>query len=407
MAPPPPPSSAAPPPPPRHVPPSVLAAFEGGFPPGAEGHATHMDNVLAASLRMPATMAAGTKAGGTRRIGRTRWSPPGSQPGRPTAPGHHLAHVLGTACPHLLKRQSALDDVQRVLASGRAYVPPERERSPSPEPMYDANGVRTNGRDVRVRNKLMHKRQRLIAELVNLSPPSNQYKPPPDYKPEKLYQKIFVPLKEYPTFNFIGLIIGPRGRTQKRLEKETGCKIAVRGKGSMKEGMKSAAALRSGAAGVPDPSEHEDLHVLVTGETREAVRAATKLVEQLLDPGEAGFAEFKTSQLRELAVINGTWREDGEGAGGPGNELSLNQLTREDAAAAAGAYQLPKHIQERVDAQYERDLARANPENARKMDEEFTNFMEELGGGLAPPPGGFPPPPPTTTAQNPQQQQHQ
>ena len=37
-------------------------------------------------------------------------------------------------------------------------------------------------------------------------------------------------------YNFIGLIIGPRGSTQKRLEKETNTKIAIRGKGSVKDG---------------------------------------------------------------------------------------------------------------------------------------------------------------------------
>ena len=36
--------------------------------------------------------------------------------------------------------------------------------------------------------------------------------------------------------NFIGLIIGPRGNTLKKMERETGAKIMIRGKGSVKEG---------------------------------------------------------------------------------------------------------------------------------------------------------------------------
>lgn len=39
-------------------------------------------------------------------------------------------------------------------------------------------------------------------------------------------------------FNFVGRILGPRGMTAKQLEKETGCKIMVRGKGSMRDKLK-------------------------------------------------------------------------------------------------------------------------------------------------------------------------
>lgn len=65
-------------------------------------------------------------------------------------------------------------------------------------------------------------------------------------------------------YNFIGLIIGPRGNTQKRMQKETNTKIAIRGKGSVKEG----------AARDPkyDYGEDEELHVLITGDKIEDVR---------------------------------------------------------------------------------------------------------------------------------------
>jgi len=48
-------------------------------------------------------------------------------------------------------------------------------------------------------------------------------------------EKIYVPIKDYPEFNFVGRILGPRGMTAKQLEYETGCKIMVRGKGSMRD----------------------------------------------------------------------------------------------------------------------------------------------------------------------------
>lgn len=52
------------------------------------------------------------------------------------------------------------------------------------------------------------------------------YKPPADYRPEKKYRKLRIPIDEYPGYNFIGLIIGPRGNTQKRMERVACCVVA-------------------------------------------------------------------------------------------------------------------------------------------------------------------------------------
>jgi polyribonucleotide nucleotidyltransferase len=60
---------------------------------------------------------------------------------------------------------------------------------------------------------------------------------------------VFIPIKEHPEVNFIGLIIGPRGNTQKRLVQETGCQVVIRGKGSVKDGR------RARRDGKMDPSE--------------------------------------------------------------------------------------------------------------------------------------------------------
>ena len=59
------------------------------------------------------------------------------------------------------------------------------------------------------------------------------YRPPP---PPPTVPPLHRPLTPWCRYNFIGLIIGPRGSTQKRLEKETNTKIAIRGKGSVKDG---------------------------------------------------------------------------------------------------------------------------------------------------------------------------
>lgn len=127
--------------------------------------------------------------------------------------------------------------------------------------------------------------------------------------PVTLSEKVYVPIKEYPEFNFVGRILGPRGMTTKQLEQETGCKIMVRGKGSMRDKKKE-----DQNRGKPN-WEHlnDELHVLITVEDSEN-RAKMKLeravmeVKKLLIVSE-GEDELKKRQLMELAIINGTYRD--------------------------------------------------------------------------------------------------
>lgn len=69
---------------------------------------------------------------------------------------------------------------------------------------------------------------------------------------------MWIPQDEHPEINFVGLLIGPRGNTLKALEMETGAKIIIRGKGSIKEG-------KLGGRQGPLPGENEPLHAYITG----------------------------------------------------------------------------------------------------------------------------------------------
>ncbi|XP_035731627.1 protein held out wings-like isoform X4 [Vespa mandarinia] len=135
--------------------------------------------------------------------------------------------------------------------------------------------------------------------------------PEPEGEVTTLMEKVYVPVKEHPDFNFVGRILGPRGMTAKQLEQETGCKIMVRGKGSMRDKKKEEQN-----RGKPN-WEHltDELHVLLTVEDTEN-RATLKLaraveeVKKLLVPVQAdGEDELKKRQLMELAIINGTYRD--------------------------------------------------------------------------------------------------
>ncbi|KAL0412785.1 UNVERIFIED_CONTAM: KH domain-containing protein [Sesamum radiatum] len=75
--------------------------------------------------------------------------------------------------------------------------------------------------------------------------------------------RLDVPVEKYPNYNFVGRILGPRGNSLKRVEAMTECRIFIRGQGSVKDAIKD-----------------ESMDV------------------------------YKKQQLRELAMLNGTFREE-------------------------------------------------------------------------------------------------
>ena len=86
--------------------------------------------------------------------------------------------------------------------------------------------------------------------------------PPPSLAPQvpqRCWRKLIVPIEKYPGYNFFGAIIGPRGNAQKRMEKESGCKIVVRGKGAIKDGCARHDGKPLG------PEDEEPMHVLIEG----------------------------------------------------------------------------------------------------------------------------------------------
>lgn len=149
--------------------------------------------------------------------------------------------------------QTRLDSLTRIINGGQIPID-ELCRSPSPEPIYDARGRRINTRADRARDKLEAERHVLCDRLKEMNP---NFRPPARMHPQKYSEKIYLPVKEFPNTNFIGLILGPRGNTHKRLEKDYDVRVAIRGKGSVKDGRQR---------GPPAPDDNDELHVVVSGE---------------------------------------------------------------------------------------------------------------------------------------------
>lgn len=105
----------------------------------------------------------------------------------------------------------------------------------------------------------------------------------------KIKRKIYVPQNQ--TFNYTGLIIGPKGANQKRLEEETGCKILVRGKGSQKEGQP------------PQPDDNEPQHVLIVGDNPMQVAKAVEEIERIMLADEETRNKIRQEQLKLVAQL--------------------------------------------------------------------------------------------------------
>ncbi|CAF1810266.1 unnamed protein product [Brassica oleracea var. botrytis] len=138
--------------------------------------------------------------------------------------------------------------------------------------------------------------------------------------------RLEIPVDSYPNFNFVGRLLGPRGNSLKRVEATTGCRVFIRGKGSIKDPEKED-KLR-GRPGY----EHlnEQLHILIEADLPASIveirlRQAQEIIEELLKPVDESQDFIKRQQLRELALLNSNnLREESPGPSGGGSVSPFN-----------------------------------------------------------------------------------
>ena len=268
-----------------------------------------------------------------------------------------------------LVEDEGLENAERLTNGARRI---ERKRSPSPEPVYGPNGARVNTRERRETEKLVAARAATARAIKKLCP---SFTFPESYAPPKVTRKIFVPVAKHPGYNFFGLIIGPRGNTQKQMQRDFGVKIVIRGRGSEKKASLGATETSRVAASL-NPTE-EPMHVLVTGDDDASVDAAAAAVARLLEPLRDEENEHKRAQLRELAVLNGTLRERAD-------FFDASAAEDADDVGVGPGSALPPGLRARVAAQYEKD-ARATrgaddgDGEKQKHDAAYRAFLEEVG----------------------------
>lgn len=135
----------------------------------------------------------------------------------------------------------------------------------------------------------------------------------------KITQKVFVPIKQYPKFNFTGKILGPKGNSLRRLQEETQCKIVIKGRNSMRDRTKEE-ELRS--SGDPKYSHlNKDLFMEIStvatpAECYARIAYALAEVRKYLIPDKND--EVSHEQLRELMEMDPELAKNAySGGGGP------------------------------------------------------------------------------------------
>ncbi|XP_061598250.1 KH domain-containing, RNA-binding, signal transduction-associated protein 3 [Cololabis saira] len=123
----------------------------------------------------------------------------------------------------------------------------------------------------------------------------------------KLGQKVLIPVKQFPKFNFVGKLLGPRGNSLKRVQEETLTKMSILGKGSMRDKEKEEELRQSGESKYQHLNE--DLHVLIEvfappADAYARMGHALEEIKKFLIPDYND--EIRQAQLQELTYLNGS-----------------------------------------------------------------------------------------------------
>lgn len=286
-----------------------------------------------------------------------------------------ITAVLPAALNHQKFEQylinARLEEIARKLRTGDV-VPSDRERSPSPPPAYDGFGRRTNMREARYRKRLEDERARLVDLATKTNP--NFRMPSDSLRRAQCMEKLWIPTKKYPGINFVGLLIGPRGTELRKMERESGAKISIRGKGAVKEGKSN------------QPGAEEELHAYITADCEEKIHAATKCVNRIISIAVSSPEtdnELKKQQLRELAEINGTFKtEDMEicsNCGAVGHRKydcpEQRNFTISLVCQVCGAM---GHLSRDCMNRHDPTILRASNERQKRIQTEYQSFMSEI-----------------------------
>ncbi|XP_068893597.1 KH domain-containing, RNA-binding, signal transduction-associated protein 2-like isoform X2 [Tenebrio molitor] len=165
-------------------------------------------------------------------------------------------------------------------------------------------------------------------------------------KPIKVAVRVVVPVRDHPKFNFVGKLLGPKGNSLKRLQEDTMCKMAVLGRGSMKDRHKEEELRASG-----DPKfQHlsEELHVEISAfatpaEAHARIAYALAEVRRFLVPDYND--DIRQEQMWEMQVLS-SQRNNNKGDEASGGSSSGAEYAGEDRLSSETAEPGPESPQD-------------------------------------------------------------
>ncbi|EDV55597.2 KH domain-containing, RNA-binding, signal transduction-associated protein 2 [Drosophila erecta] len=181
-------------------------------------------------------------------------------------------------------------------------------------------------------------------------------------KPMKITQKVFVPVKQYPKFNFTGKILGPKGNSLRRLQDETQCKIAIKGRSSIRDRNKEEQLRNTGDPRYAHLQKDLFLEVSTVATPAECyARIAYALAEirKYLIPDKND--EVSHEQLRELMEMD---PEGAKSIHGPNLEAYRSVFDKKFGGSSNGA---PKYL----------NLIKRTAENPPEVDVEEVAYEYE------------------------------
>lgn len=153
----------------------------------------------------------------------------------------------------------------------------------------------------------------------------------------RLQVRILVPVKDHPNFNFVGKLLGPKGNSLKRLQEETQTKMAILGRGSMRDKAKEEELRQT-----KEPKYahlQEELHVEVTtfappAEAYSRMGQALAQLKPFLVPDY--YDEIRQTQLRELAILNGDKKNKSKSDAGAADGVAVTSSVAPSQQASGG-----------------------------------------------------------------------
>eukprot|EP01064_Diplonema_japonicum_P031652 TRINITY_DN5720_c7_g1_i1.p1 TRINITY_DN5720_c7_g1~~TRINITY_DN5720_c7_g1_i1.p1 ORF type:complete len:346 (+),score=76.84 TRINITY_DN5720_c7_g1_i1:49-1038(+) len=254
--------------------------------------------------------------------------------------------------------RAAFADMNRIGEQKREDEWYLRKRKRDEAPVYNAKGERVNTAQMVFKEKKM----KLVQELLAVSSRINQKNAQSE---ARITKKIYF-TKEQIQSRAYGAILGARGRTHQELQQSTGCKISLMGKGisDMLKNKQNPGEHRAGEDDAP--------HCHITAPSEEALHKCVERIEFIISDRKEAI-EFRNEKRKEVAILNGTYREE---------------TWKQGAAQQPGVFN---------------PMAAAPQRNTASADAEYMRFMSELEGNAPPPPppgmpGTYGAPPPMAGA---------